>query len=681
MPTATYEIKKRRSAAAESAKSRAGRDIGLLPPVRNPHRRAQSQRSFGFFCREYFPKTFRWPWSDDHLLAIEEIETAALIGGCKALAMPRGTGKTSLCIAATEWASFFGHRKFSVAIGADEGKATKILESVKKDIQTNDALLEDFPEVVYPVRCLDNIANRCRGQHYNGRPTYISWTNSEIVLPTIAGSVASGAIIGVAGITGAIRGMNFKLVDGSTIRPDWVLVDDPQTAESARSPSQINQRLDTIRRDVLGLGGSEKRIAVVMPCTVIQSGDVADKLLDRDKNPAWQGTRTRLMVSWPKNDELWERYRKIRDDGLRAGDDGKAASEFYAANQAAMDEGAKAAWKERFYADIEASAIQHAMNLKYDRGDEAIAAEYQNEPIEQKQEAERLTADQIAAKVNRVPRGIVPAGHEVITAFIDVQQKVLFYAVCAWKMNFTGGAIAYGTYPDQKRAYFNKADIRHTLQEAAGVASEEAAIHAGLEALTTQLFSQKWIRETDKAEMRIGRLHVDAGYQTDLVYNFCRRSPHAANITPSHGHAVRAADKPWEHYSQREGERLGFHWRFPSVKESRAIRHVLVDVNFFKSFVQARLATPLAANGCLSLYGDKPDAHRLIADHLASEVPVKNTAKGRTVEEWKARPNQDNDLLDGIVGCTAAASIQGCSLIERAAQKVRRQYANVWYPE
>ena len=53
-----------------------------------------------------------------------------------------------------------------------------------------------------------------------------------------------------------------------------------------------------------------------------------------------------------------------------------------------------------------------------------------------------------------------------------------------------------------------------------------------------------------------------------------------------------------------------------------------------------RLATPMDDHGCLSLFGDRPDQHRLLADHLTAEYRVKTQGRGRTVDEWKQRPER-----------------------------------------
>ena len=93
------------------------------------------------------------------------------------------------------------------------------------ELDGNDLLLEDFPEVVFPIQALDGIANRCNGQLYQGERTHIGWTAKQIVLPTVPGSIASGAMIKVAGITGRIRGMKCKRADGRTVRPSLVVLE------------------------------------------------------------------------------------------------------------------------------------------------------------------------------------------------------------------------------------------------------------------------------------------------------------------------------------------------------------------------------------------------------------------------------------------------------------------------
>jgi len=658
-----YETLKQRARARNVALSLAGRDIGDIPAVVDPERKAQASTNFRFFCESYFRATFHLPWSDDHLKVIAKIEQAVLHGGLFAMAMPRGSGKTSIAECACLWAVLTGAREFVCLIGSDEGHAMDMLESVKMELDGNDLLLEDFPEVVYPIQALDGIANRCNGQLYKGERTHIGWTAREIVLPTIPGSKASGAIIKVAGITGRIRGMKYKRADGKTVRPSLVVLDDPQTDESARSLSQCATRESILAGAVLGLAGPGKKISGIMPCTVIRPSDMADSILDRGKHPQWQGERTKMVYSFPKNEKLWARYAEIRAEGLRNGMGLKTATEFYRRNREAMDEDAVVAWPERHNYD-ELSAIQHAMNLKL-QNEAAFFAEYQNEPLpEVAAEEDELTADQIAAKTNGMKRGEIPIGCNHLTMFIDVQQKLLFYVVAAWADDFTGHVVDYGTWPDQRRDYFTLRDARITLAMKAPRAGLEGSIYAGLRALTDAYLGREWRRD-DGAAVRIDRCLIDAnwGNSTDVVYQFCRESPYSALLLPSHGRFVGASSVPFSEYKRKRGDRVGHNWRIPNVQGRRAVRHVVYDTNYWKSFCYARLAVPMGDRGCLSLFGEKSDQHRQFADHITAEYRVKTEGRGRTLDEWKIRPEKpDNHWLDCLVGCAVAASIQGAVL-------------------
>ncbi len=663
-PSAEYEAIKERAAARNRALSEAGRDIGELPAVVDPERRAAAERDFRFFCRAYFPMTFYLGWSPDHLKVIARIEQAVLHGGLFALAMPRGSGKTSIAECACLWAVLYGHREFVCLIGASEVHAVEMLDSIKMELDGNDLLEADFPEVVHPIRCLDGIANRCSGQLYKGERTHIGWTASEVVLPTMPGSRASGAIIKVAGITGRIRGMKYKRADGQTVRPSLVVLDDPQTDESARSLSQCATRERILAGAVLGLAGPGKKISGIMPCTVIRPGDMADSILDREKHPEWNGERTRMVYSFPTNEKLWAKYAEVRAESLRVHGDLREATAFYEANRAALDEGAEVAWPERFNHD-EASAVQHAMNLKL-QDEAAFFAEYQNEPLPEKgvEDDELLTADQVAQKLNGYRCGEVPLGADHLTMFIDVQGKLLFWLVAAWADDFTGYVLDYGSYPDQKRRYFTLRDATRTLQLAAKGAGLEGAIYAGLEAVTNDLLGREWRRE-DGAHLKVERCLIDAnwGTSTDVVYQFCRQSAHAAVLTPSHGRFVGASSIPFSEYRRKRGDRVGLNWRIPSVHGRRAIRHVLFDSNYWKSFIHARLAVAMGDRGCLSLFGRDAEVHRLLTEHLTSEYRVKTEGRGRVVDEWKLRPEaSENHWLDCLVGCAVAASMQGVVL-------------------
>ena len=670
----SYEDRRNAERDRQAEQSLAGRDIGQLPEVVNPNRKAACERNFQLFCESYFPETYSLAWSPDHLKVIEKIETAVLRGGLFALALPRGSGKTTITESAALWSMLYGHREFVVLIGATESAALELLDSLKTELEVNERLAEDFPEVCYPVAQLEGIANRCAGQLYKGERTRITWTSNEIVLPTIEGSKASGIIVRVAGITGRIRGMKFKRSDGRNVRPSLVVIDDPQTSESAGSLEQTRKRVRVLAGDILGLAGPGQKISGIMPCTIIRPGDMADIILNRNTHPDWNGEKTRMVYRFPTNMKLWEEYAEIRAEALRTEGNFQKATEFYLANREAMDAGAEVSWEARFNHD-EVSALQHAMNLKF-QDEAAFMSEYQNDPLpDDTADDSLLSVDEICAKINGLARRRVPLKCDRLTMFVDVQKALLFYVVIAWAEDFTGAVIDYGSWPDQHRHEYSLADANPSIQTLFPKAGFEGALYAALSALTDECLGREWERE-DGAVLKIERALVDAnwGQSTDVVYQFCRQSSHAGVILPSHGRYVGASSKPMTEYRKQQGDRLGFNWMIPNVAGKRAIRHVIYDTNYWKSFIHARLAVPVGDKGSLTLYGRIPGAHQLFAEHLTAEYRVKTQGRGRTVDEWKLKPqSHDNHFLDCVAGCAVCGSMLGASLPETLPAKLDRK--------
>jgi Phage terminase large subunit (GpA) len=556
-----------------------------------------------------------------------------------------------------------------------------MLESVKTELETNDLLAEDFPEVCHPVRSLERITRRCQGQLCGGKPTWLTWVQDTLVLPTVKGSKAGGAVVKVAGLTASIRGLKHKRPDGVNLRPDLVVIDDAQTDESARSASQCVYRERVLSGAVLGMAGPGKKISGIMPCTVIAPGDVADSVLDPRKHPEWNGERTKLVYSFPAREDLWERYAVLRADSFRAGRGGADATEFYRQNRAAMDEGAVVAWPERFKPD-ELSAVQHAMNLRID-DPVAFASEYQNDPLPLEQEAPGgLAAAAVCARLSHLPRGTVPGWCTRLVAAVDVQQDLLFWCVAGWADGFSGAVVDYGAYPDQGRPYFTLADARPTLAAATGIGSVEGAVWEGLARLTKRLIERDWPTEGG-AFLRVERLLVDAGWQGELIRRFCRQSAHAATITPSLGRGITAGQAPIDQWPRQPGERRGHAWvqRVPKAGFGRLL---IYDANVWKSFLAARLQQPQGESGALVLFGGDAGPHRMFADHLMSEYTVRteNKTTGRQVDEFKLRVHRpDNHLLDAATLCCVAASVQGVTLSGQPGGRPRPRRQSVSYAE
>ena len=281
--------------------SLAGRDIGELPAVVNPERKARAAPTFASSAKRISRFTFHLAWSPDHLKVIAKIEQAVLRGGLFAMAMPRGSRQDDDLRDGLHLGGALRPSRLRVPDRQRRrARDATCWNRSRRNWTATICLLEDFPEVCFPIQCLDGIANRCSGQLYKGERTHIGWTAKEIVLPTIAGSLASGAIIKVAGITGRIRGMKYKRADGQLGPP--VAGGARRSADRRvgpqRSRSAPRERASWPAR-CWAWPGPGKKIAGVMPCTVIRPGDMADNILDRDKHPEWNGERTKMVYSLP----------------------------------------------------------------------------------------------------------------------------------------------------------------------------------------------------------------------------------------------------------------------------------------------------------------------------------------------------------------------------------------------
>ena len=162
-------------------------EVGEIPAVADPARRAFCASDLLEFLRVYFPETTGLTeFSDEQKAAILRIQIAMTQGGGRVLNLfPRGFGKTTISENAVLWALLYGHRRFIPIIGADEHAAKDNIESLKTELMTNDRIQGDFPEVCAPVMHLENKAQRARSQTYEGNPTYITWGQDTVVFPSI----------------------------------------------------------------------------------------------------------------------------------------------------------------------------------------------------------------------------------------------------------------------------------------------------------------------------------------------------------------------------------------------------------------------------------------------------------------------------------------------------------------
>lgn len=605
------------------------------------------------------------------------------------------THNTTIAENSSIWAVLYGHRKFVPIFGSDSIAASQSIDSIKEELYDNDLLFEDFPEACFPIRALEGKYQRCGSQTYQGERTKIEWKADLIQLAHIPGAACSSAILTARGITAGLRGLKVKMPDGSNQRPDAVLLDDFQTDESAGSALQVSKTLATIRKAIVKLGGHRKGLAVIANGTVIYPDDAVSILLD---DPAWQGKRIPMVKAWPacepdcKTDHHvsacpmahWlGKYKDLRStyDESVLGDQHRAwrdATEYYRSNRSLMDRGAIVSWQTCYDKEHEISALQHAMNALIDDGAEAFASEYQNDPLKPKTQQSPVVGSELVKRLNNCPRGTVPEGASTLTAFVDVQQEVLFWLVAGWSANFDGHVIDYGTFPDQQRSFFSLNELRHPLSTLYPELGLEARLRAALEALSEDLLGRAFQLQAGDGYVRIDKLGIDTGYQAPTVQAFVSQSANRERLQATKGWASTAATVEMGAWKARSGER-----RSPTgdwIIQGPPKRLLLYDANSWKSFVSSRLKVPLGGHGALMLFGSSDRAHAMFADHVTAEFPRPKPGRGRMFDAWECHAGRDNHLWDCLVGAGVLASVLGASLPEtKAAPKKRRQSLTEMY--
>jgi Phage terminase large subunit (GpA) len=681
---------KHRDAMAARSRQNYGQvaEIGLIAAVKDPKRRESCRNNLLKFLTVYFPhSTGLYPFSEDHKRVIKRLETAAKKGGRFFNLVFRGFAKTTISVNACLWVMLYGWRFLIVLIGANRSAAKDLLDAIKAELETNELLAEDFPEVVQAIRALEGKNQRCASQTSGGELTHIEWTKDRIVFPTIAGSKSSGATVVTRGITASIRGIGQRRADGRQQRPDFVICDDLQTDSSAASPVQVRKRLMTLSKSVLKLAGHNSTIACVVNGTIIEPDDLMDRLRDPNQYPGWQGETVKMVSAWSENHEtLWMgEYARIRKsfDPAQPGDQERAhveAGEFYRANRAAMDSGCVVSWEHCFDHETELSAIQHAYNFLIDDGEEVFAAECQSDPLKSDGEESQLKLADIIHKLSGLKHREVPPNAVRLTAFIDTQDESFWFVVIAWTADFTGYVIDYGAFPDPKTRDASKKRLRVTLSKLyPELKNKEARWRAGLSDLADELLARDYLdSEGRQHAITFALVDVADGDSAIPLRTWVKASKWSKVLRCSMGLGLKPADTPLGERKRTDDEiRRGLNWVEKRDKKIRGGSITYIDTNYWKTFVanRWRAGSPRPKNdssyrpnepGALYLWGTDPHTHSNFGSHQTSEfrTRLEHAKSGRTIDFWNLKPSRpDNEWFDGVVGnCVAADSAGGISL-------------------
>ncbi|MEA2491841.1 MAG: hypothetical protein QOH21_3633, partial [Acidobacteriota bacterium] len=546
------------------------------------------------------------------------------------------------------------------------------------ELEGNDRLHADYPEVCVPIRALEGIPQRAHSQLVSGHrhdtgeafhevQSHFVWCGKrKIIFPNVPGSPAAGAIVATRGLDSAVRGLNIK---GK--RPDVAIIDDPDTEETAineKAAEKLEKRID---RGIAGLGGQQRRTARVMITTLQSRSSVSYKYTDPEQKQSFRGRRHKWLIEKPHRIELWEEFVTLKraDYGQKT----NRAHEFYLANRKAMDAGAIVCNPHRFTPD-ESSALEFYFSEVARIGQEAVDTEYDNNPPEISAPIEsKITAHHIQKALSGFARKVIPPGCKLLTHTIDVRKTHLHWVVRAWSAD---GSTYY--------------TIDYGIQTVIGASrgSDE-----GIELLIYKAILQRHAEFLDTdyhgpdGEV-IDFDHitlVDAGWQTQSVYAACITI--GPGIFPIMGCGKSAGCvKPNFSAVQKETEdrKPGDGWfltkqlvtsRIKGIGRKKYVWLVYADADRWKHYEHERWMTGEGQPGRMLIFGQRdPEAHRLgrmsdderrhqnYAHQVVAEVEVEEVIKGTLTRHFKSKSDTAH-FLDASYYGDVGGNMKGVRLL------------------
>ena len=672
----TRDIERKRQARATD------KDV-LIPPCDNLRRRRRLEKSDEKWLRWYFPDLFWYAFTYQQKEMIAAIRTAILYGGDQSLAASRGEGKTKIAERMELKYELAGAISFGVIFAATGSAAQDSLDSIKGEIESNDRLCDDYPEVCVPVRALENTPNRAHYQTVSGEkhadpnrekferhPSRFSWCGHEIILPDVPGSPSASAIMATRGLDAEVRGLNKK-----NRRVDLAIIDDPETEDSVRSEEQATKLEERIDRAIAGLGGQQRSVARVMLTTIQRRECVSAWFTDPAKKPSWKGKRFRFLITPPDRADLWDEYVQLRQANQQEQDaDGnftdpfaRGAHKFYLANRTKMNAGAVVANKHRFDAQLladksklEVSALQRYFNEVARLGIDAVHCEYDNDPPEESGPimASGVTAHRIQTRLSGYPRRIVPPGCTVLTQGCDIKKLGSHFVVRAWRPDATGFTIDYGFQESHGTTYGSDEGVEQAIVRVIRARMEELREHP----YTT----------VDGEIVEVALTLWDARWQTSAVYHACKEIGLGVHPAMGCGSANGCARTSFRDVVKRTPTRQPGDGWFRGLQPS-GIWVVFMDTDRWKEWDHARWLTPLGKPGAMTVFGETGSQggrlskdelqHHSYGHHTAAESIEEEVIRGVLVRKWKAK-NPRNHYFDAGYMADVAADMKGIRLLK-----------------
>jgi len=307
-------------------------------------RKQRASTDLEFFCRTYFPHYFSKPSSGLHkhfaarYPAMIERSLATGEGDKEADAAPRGNAKSTwTTFGLIAWVVCFRKRFYPMIVSETGPQAQSFLSFIKLEIESNERLAQDFPELTGegPVWRADWVITR------------------------------NGVKIHAAGAGQKLRGFRH----GSK-RPDLVVCDDLENDEAVESADQRKKLEAWFFKALMKIGN--KATVYILIGTVLHAESLLQRLLEK---PGWKGMKFKAVMRYADNRTLWDEWERIFADISRGKEQAEAAADaFFAAHREAMLAGAEVLWPEE-------EDYYYLMKMRVTDGPAYFDSEKQNEPL------------------------------------------------------------------------------------------------------------------------------------------------------------------------------------------------------------------------------------------------------------------------------------------------------------
>lgn len=248
-------------------------------------------------------------------------------------AAPRGEAKSTLVSQLfTLYCLVTQRKKYTLIVMDSIDQAYPMLEAIKTELEFNQRLKTDFPEVAGAGRV---------------------WQAATIV-------TQANQKVQVAGSGKKLRGLRH-----GAYRPDLVILDDIENDEQVRSAEQRDKLHNWLKKTVLPLGAADGKMDIIYIGTILHYDSVLSRTL---ASKTWDTARFKALIKYPDNMALWEKW-----EGFYLNEGEEVADAFYHANKAEMDKGSVVSWAAR--------PLLTLMKIRARDGHATFDSEYQNDPV------------------------------------------------------------------------------------------------------------------------------------------------------------------------------------------------------------------------------------------------------------------------------------------------------------